>query len=100
MRFQRPRGNGRSGFTLVELMIVVAIIGVLAAIAIPRFETYQLKSKTAEVKSNIGAIRVAEEAYYAEFSEYRSAAPEPSTWAGMGMLLAMIVWFEYRSRKG
>ena len=63
-------------------MIVVAIIGVLSAVAIPQFRTYQYKSKTAEVKSNLGGIRVAEEAYFAEFSEYRPASAEPATIPG------------------
>jgi type IV pilus assembly protein PilA len=71
-------GRSRKGFTLIELMIVVAIIGILAAIAIPNFLRFQLKAKTSEGKVNIAAIRTAEEAYLAEFGTYVAAAPEPS----------------------
>ena len=62
--------RNRKGFTLVELMIVVAIIGILAAIAIPNFLQFRLKAKTSEAKSNLGAIRSTEVAYFAEWNTW------------------------------
>jgi type IV pilus assembly protein PilA len=68
----------RGGFTLIELMIVVAIIGILAAIAIPNFLRFQLKAKSSEGKTNLAAIRTAEESYFAEYNVYVSALPSPA----------------------
>jgi len=67
--------RNRKGFTLVELMIVVAIIGILAAIAIPNFLQFRLKAKTSEAKSNLGAIRSTEVAYFAEWDFYVGNQP-------------------------
>jgi type IV pilus assembly protein PilA len=58
------------GFTLIELMIVVAIIGILAAIAIPNFLRFQAKSKQSEAKSNLGAIGTSAESYRVEKDTY------------------------------
>src|SRR4051812_33310338 len=54
------------GFTLIELMIVVAIIGILASIAIPNFIRFQAKAKQSEAKTNLKAVFTAEKAYYGE----------------------------------
>jgi len=83
--FQKMRN--RKGFTLVELMIVVAIIGILAAIAIPNFLQFRLKAKTSEAKSNLGAIRSTEVAYFAEWNYWvagqTSTPSHAGTWAGV-----------------
>jgi len=66
------RSRVSKGFTLIELMIVVAIIGVLAAIAIPNFIKFQARSKQSEAKANLKAIFTAQKAYFAENDKYSS----------------------------
>jgi type IV pilus assembly protein PilA len=62
--------NKIKGFTLIELMIVVAIIGILAAIAIPNFIKYQLRSKTAEARTNMGGIKTSQESFRSTEDNY------------------------------
>ena len=60
----------KKGFTLIELMIVVAIIGLLAALAIPNFMRFQARSKQSEVKANLKSLFTAEKGYFAEKDTY------------------------------
>ena len=62
----------KDGFTLIELMIVVVIIGILAAIAIPAFINYVKKSKTSEAPSNLKSLYTGAASYYAQ--EFVTAA--------------------------
>ena len=60
----------KSGFTLLEMMVVVILIGILASIALPRYIRTVEKGRAAEAKHNLGVIRDAELAYYIEFNAF------------------------------
>ncbi|MEW5010602.1 MAG: pilin [Cycloclasticus sp.] len=63
---QTMKHNVQKGFTLIELMIVVAIIGILAALAIPAYTDYTIKAKVSEAASLSGAVKTATEVYFSE----------------------------------
>jgi prepilin-type N-terminal cleavage/methylation domain-containing protein len=79
---RRGRRGRRPGYTLIELMLTLALIGVLTTIAIPKLISYQLRSKAAEAATNIGAIQRSLEAYSAEHNVYVSAMPPTPTTVG------------------
>lgn len=60
----------RSGFTLIELLIVVVIVGILAAVAIPKFETTKGKANAAALRSDLHNLATAEESYLFESGSY------------------------------
>ena len=76
--------HGKKGFTLIELMIVVAIIGILAAIAIPNFLRFQAKSKQSEAKTNLGSIGTTAESYRVEKDTYVVSSLADLGWAPQG----------------
>jgi prepilin-type N-terminal cleavage/methylation domain-containing protein len=67
---QRSASERRAGYTLIELMIVVAITGVLAAIAIPAFRGWINRSRTSEAAAFLGVIKLRQAAYRGEFGQY------------------------------
>ncbi len=62
--------RNNKGFSLVELMVVVAIIGILAAIAVPNVSKYMMKARQSEAKTNLAAIYSANKALFVEYNGY------------------------------
>lgn len=67
------RTHQRAGFTLIEILIVVLIIGILAAIAVPKFQNSKGKAYASTLKSDLRNLATAQEAYYYEKAEYANA---------------------------
>lgn len=62
----------QDGFTLVELMVVVAIIGLLSAVAVPNFKKYQAKAKISEAKLQLSAAYTAEASFFSDYNIYHN----------------------------
>jgi type IV pilus assembly protein PilA len=69
------RKKGQKGFTLIELMIVIAIIGILAAIAIPQFTAYRVKAYNAQAQGELKSYYTACQAYIADNPAIVAACP-------------------------
>ena len=77
---RKARAGNEKGFTLIELMIVVAIIGILAAIAIPQFSAYRERAYIASMKADCHSIKIAEEAYFVDNDTYTTAFANLATY--------------------
>src|SRR5262245_32953198 len=80
----------RSGFTLIELLIVVVIIGILAAIAIPKFQSTKGKANAAALKSDLRNLSSAQEAYFFENSGYAPDVAMLSIKLSPGVVLTIV----------
>jgi len=67
------RKKDEQGFTLIELMIVIAIIGILAAIAIPQFSAYRVRSYNSAANADLRNAATAQEAYFVDAQSYANA---------------------------
>ncbi len=84
--------RNRKGFTLIELLIVVVIIGILAAIAIPKFSATKDKAKLASLKSDIGNIRTAQEAYFSDGHGFASTIDDLKSLLTMPAAGSTVSW--------
>jgi prepilin-type N-terminal cleavage/methylation domain-containing protein len=92
--------KSNKGFTLIELMIVVVIIGILAALAIPRFMRSTTKAKQSEAKQLLKQIYTMQHAYRQEFDSYclngiTASSAAPNTFAQIGVEIQASARYSY-----
>ncbi len=82
MKLSQIKQHAQKGFTLIELMIVVAIIGILAAVAIPQYQDYITKAKLAKVNVAVESVKTAVAMYAQENNGFPTSA---SAWTSLGL---------------
>jgi prepilin-type N-terminal cleavage/methylation domain-containing protein len=80
---QPERYRAQSGFTLIELMAVVIIIGILAAVAVPAYRHYTIQARTTEATTLLPQIRLKMENYFLEFRNYPACTAHPSNYTNI-----------------
>ncbi len=88
----RLRSKKTAGFTLIELMVVVAIIGILAVVAVPQYNRFQNQARQSEAQSVLGGVSTAMKAYNARFGQFHNCLPivgyAPDGWPATGATAA------------
>ena len=77
---EKIKQRGVAGFSLLELMVVVAILGVLATVAVPRFNIFRARSRQAEAKSNLGVIYTLQESFQIEHERFFNGNGASGAW--------------------
>ena len=92
---KRAQSTGCRGFSLIELMVVVAVVAILASIAVPSYQDYVLRSKLVDAVSSLSQLRVRMEQYYQDNRTYDVAPTDPAGTCGLTVSGSNSKYFTY-----